>query len=121
MININLQNIEKFIFFDSKLKNLLPDFKGIFDNWAISYRIPELKIMAQRMLIELINKINEDHIQILTRYFKEQVKIERINSNAITHINLSIKEAEEYLNQSITKNALFAYREGEQLYLSIWR
>jgi len=78
--------------------------------------------MAQKMLIDFVNIVSKEDIKILSDYFKEEVKVERIDPNVVNHMEVSIHEAENYLNsQTILKEALLAYREGEQLYISVWR
>jgi phosphopantetheinyl transferase (holo-ACP synthase) len=119
---ITFQNVEKLVFMDSELKKLLPNFKTIFYNWAIAQKESSLKPMAQKMLIDFVNKVSKEDISVLSDYFHEEVKVEKIDANVVNHMEISIYDAENYLNsQTILKEALLAYREGEQLYLSVWR
>ncbi len=111
------------VFFNSELKKLLSDdFQTTFNSWALSQKDPALRAFAQKMLILFVNQVKEKHIKIMSEYFNEEVVVERINTNVATHSEFSIHEAEEKLrSQPILKEAFFAYREGEQLYLSFWR
>ncbi len=119
---ITFQNVEKLVFIDSELRKLLPNFKTTFYNWAIAQKESGLRPMAQKMLIDFVNKISKEDISILSDYFHEEVKVEKIDANVVNHMEMSIYNAENYLNsQTILKEALLAYREDEQLYISVWR
>ena len=119
---ITFQNVEKFVFLNSELRKLLPNLKNIFNSWSLFQKEPSLRPMAQKMLIDFVNIVSKEDIKILSDYFKEEVKVERIDPNVVNHMEVSIHEAENYLNsQTILKEALLAYREGEQLYISVWR
>jgi len=101
---------------------LSDDFKDTFNSWALAQKDPVLRPMAQRMLILFVNQVQEKHIKIMSDYFNEEIKVERIDPNVATHMVLNIYEAEEYLKANpVLKEVMYAYREGEQLYLSFWR
>jgi hypothetical protein len=119
---ITFQNVEKLVFIDSELRKRLLNHKTTFFNWAIVQKEPHLRPIAQKMLIDFVNNVSEEDISILSDYLKEEVKVERIDPNVVNHMETSIHNAENYLNsQTILKEALLAYREGEQLYISVWR
>lgn len=118
---INFQNVEKLVFFDSKLRKLLPDFKNLFHSWGLAQEAM-IRPIAQKTTIEFLNQLKENHIKILSEYFNEEVKVEKIDSNIVKHIDTTINDAEQLLNsQVILKEMVFAYREDEQLYISLWR
>lgn len=123
MKTINFRNVEKLVFLDSLLRNkLYEDFKTIFNSWGLAIQKPELRGIAQKMLIDFLNLVEDKHVKIMSSYFNEEVEVERIDPNVAKHIELSIHEAQDYLNSNpLVKDAMFAYREGDQLYISIWR
>lgn len=119
---ITFQNVEKLVFMDSELKKLLPNFKTAFNNWALAQKESGLRPLAQKMLLDFVNEISQTDISILSDYFHEEVKVEKIDANVVNNMEISIYDAESYLNsQTILKEALLAYREDEQLYISMWR
>ena len=119
---ITFQNVEKLVFLDSKLRNLLPDFKNTFNSWGLAIQAPELRGLAQKMLIDFVNKVEDKHLEVISNYFNEEVEVEKIDPNVAKHLEVSIHEAENYLNSNpFVKEAMFAYREGNQLYISVWR
>ncbi len=123
MMKINFLNVEKLVFLDSKLRNLLtPNYKTIFSSWSISQQSPKFRPLGQKMLIDFINSVDELGVKIISEYFNEEVKVERIDPNVVTTWEISIYEAEDLLNsKSFLSEALTVYREDDKLYISTWR
>lgn len=82
---LNLQNIETLIFLDSKIKNLLPEFSMLFEQWKISKRVPGLKTMGQQCLIDLLNSLENEQLLKLEEYFGEGIVVEPIDAKLIAN------------------------------------
>jgi hypothetical protein len=123
MKTITFNNVENIVFLDTKLRKLLSDdFGKTFNTWSLGQADHTLRPLAQKMLIQFVNKVDDKHIEIMKEYFNEDVKVEKINADIATHIKLPIHEAEQYLNSNaILKEAVFSYRDAEHVYLSFWR
>lgn len=84
-MNLNLQNIEDLIFFDKKAQNLLPEFKGLFDQWNISKRVSGMHNLGKRAFLSLFNSLEYSHVKKLEEYFGENVILEKIEENIVRH------------------------------------
>ena len=115
---LNLLNTEKIIFLDYKLRKLLPDFQNIFFSWGIAQQLPELKPLAQKIIIDFLNQLEEKHIKTISDYLNEEVILEQINPNIIDNFQTSIYNIEDYLS---SPEAVIACRDGDQVYISSWR
>ncbi len=121
-ITITLHNIEKLVFENSEIRRKLSTYKPLFHSWALSRQSPELKSMGQKTMIEVLEKLTDDDIKVIAEELKDEVKVEKVQHNVVNHYNCLIDKAEKVLNaEPIIKEAFFAYREGDSLYISFWR
>jgi hypothetical protein len=122
-IVIAYQNIEQLIFYNKEVQKKLPEFLSIFNTWHLAIRHPSLRVTSQKMLIELLSKLNDNHIQILSEHFKEEVKVDKVDIGVVDNFTISLEEAEDFLNKmpAVLKESHFIYRDENNLYISMWR
>lgn len=114
MISINLNNVEKIVFHNKDLQKHLPGLKKLFHQWRLSYQFPQLKPLRQKILLELLDTIDEKTLQ---EYFREEVYVQKLK-NITTHISVNIDESEQ-LN-SVLGNFCIS-RNATTLYLTSWK
>jgi hypothetical protein len=122
MLILNLENIENLIFHDSKLRSLMPDLHHIFDQWLMAQRIPYLRSLRLRSLMDLLNNLNDEHIALLSSYFQDSVVLTKLDYHIVRNFTVPINEFERELNQldSSFQNMTISRDEGS-LYISFWR
>lgn len=116
---ITLQNIENLIFENSEIRRKLLNHKTLFYRWTSS-RQSNLKSIRQKIIIELLQKLTDEDLKIISKEIGD-VNIERINHNVAENYSCTIDKAEELLNVNLIKETFFVYREEESLYLSVWK
>src|SRR5262245_46515175 len=79
MVLINSQNIEELVFFNREIQDEMPEFKEIFEQWALGIRSPLFKAVANKAKLELLSAISTQHVAILEKHLKEKVLIAHIN------------------------------------------
>ncbi len=122
MLNINLQNIEELLFKNSKIKNLLPEFQHFFDNWAISYRMPALKTIRKQSLINLLNSLNEEHVEKISKFLGDIVIVEQLDYHIIKNFKFSVNDfIERELTNYNSYTNIAVSRTADNLYISLWR
>lgn len=122
MVLLNLKNIEELIFLDSSVRTLLPDLRHIFDQWLLSKRVPTLRSLRLRSLMDMLNSLKNEHIRKLEEYFQDSLALDKIDYHIVRNATLSLdfnadKELLDYVgygNFTISRNA-------EQVYISFWR
>jgi hypothetical protein len=119
-MEINIQNIEEQIFYDKKIRNILPDFKNLFDQWTISQTIPGMKFLALKSALELLNSLNENHIQILEEYFSDKILIDRLDHRTIANLSCTVDEINDLCKFSAFKE-FCVYRNKDKVSLTFWR
>jgi hypothetical protein len=122
MLNINLQNVEELLFKNSKVRESLPEFKHIFDNWFLSYRVSSLKSLRKQALVDLINSLDGTHIEKLARIFGDMIFLEKIDYHIIKNLEFSINDSiEEELKKYKSYNYINVSRNADKLYIMLWR
>ena len=121
MIAINLRNVDEFIFRNKLLKTKLPEFRAYFDQWGLAQQHPFLKSMGKQAAIDLLNALHEGHIGILSEHFGLPVTIDKLSNRIVRNIASSVEEIEKELNKLEVSAQVCAYREGNQVYISMWR
>lgn len=122
MLVINLSNVEDLIFRDVKVRSLLPDLRHIFDQWLMAQRIPYLRSIRRRSLMDFLNSLNNEHIIILEHHFQDSVVLAKIDYHIVRNLTAPVLEFEKELNRldSNFQNVAIS-RDGSSIYLSMWR
>jgi hypothetical protein len=117
MLTLNLQNVEELIFYDKKAQSLLPEFKHLFDSWSLAKRYPALRNLGRRSISDLLKHLTETHVQLLAKYFGDEVSVDDLDYHIVKNYNFNINAVD--LQDSFPN--LVLYRRGDQLYISTWR
>ena len=120
MIVINFSSVEK-LFKDVNIRELLPEFKDLFDKWKLGQFAPSLRPMVQKALLDLLNQLNQQHISKLESYLNDSIKVEKLDYTLVKNYQTSLGDAQERLNSLDLNGELFLYRNANQLYLATWR
>ena len=97
-MKISLKNVEEVIFLNKEIKDKLPEFKNYFYLWQLSKQQHFLKSVGTQAMIDLINNLNERHLNIIKEHygvdvefikFKEsEDRIEELKQNEAVKINV---------------------------------
>lgn len=118
-MKINLQNIEEQIFFNQEIYKLLPEFNNLFYQWQLSKRHPGLSTLGKRSVIDLLNALENKHIQILEEYFGEEIILNKISDNIVKHYESDLDDAN--LCQFTDYKDFSVYRNKDKMKVTFWR
>jgi hypothetical protein len=110
------------VFFDQGLREKLPEFKHLFDQWKLSTMTPGLKALGRRSALELLAALEEDHVRIISNHLGTPVAADKtLDPFTVKLFELPVETAAEELNRIKPGGNVSAYREGGRLYLCLWR
>lgn len=118
MIKLDFHKAQELIFEDDQAKSLFPEFKDIFYQWKLGKIAPSLRPTAQKAVLDFLNKINVNHLEMLSSYFKEEVIVEKLDNFLIKTVEFKINED---VDLSGLMGELFAYRSEDKIYIGAWR
>lgn len=121
MIEINLNNVEKLVLEDGKLRQALPDLQSFFDSWFIGRSTPGLRALASRAKIELLNAILPRHLEVLSVHLNDTVRVRPFDSNVVSNCESAIPEAMTCLKGLEDYSEIAIYRKGDQIKITAWR
>ena len=123
MIVINLQNVEELIFFDKETHGLFPDSKVYFDQWMLAQRIPSLRSLGKRSVIDFLNSVTDEGIERLESYFEDSVTLELIDYHIVKTYSSNVEGVEEELNSARTVgyNNFNVSRNKNIVNITFWR
>jgi hypothetical protein len=121
MVKINLQNVEELLFKNADVVNTLHDLRHIFDKWLMGYRLPLMSSFRLQAKIDLLNYIDDTHIEKLAKIFNDIVFVEKLNYHIVKNLYFSLDYPieNELVNHSLYEIAL--YRTKDEIYLTLWR
>lgn len=119
-MEINLQNIEELIFFDKKVQVLFPEFRHFFDQWQLGQRIPGMKTLGQRSVLELLNSIDEICIRKLEEYFSDIITIDKINHCLTACYDWQTNDVDELCKYTGYRDFCI-HRDENRIYVTFWR
>ena len=65
MININLLNAEEILFLNKEIRDNLPEFRQIFQQWDFAKSTLVLRSIAKKSIMDLLNNISPAQIDII--------------------------------------------------------
>jgi len=119
-MEINLQNIEQLLFFDKKAQALLPEFRHFFDQWQLGQRIPGMKTLGQRSVLELLNSLNENHLRKLEEYYADTILLDKVDHRLVAHHEWPVDEADGLCEFAGYRDFCLG-RDKDRIYISFWR
>jgi hypothetical protein len=122
MLLINLHNVEQMIFSDAECRALLPDLRHLFDQWMLSKRVPTLRSLRMRSLMDLINGLTSDHVRTLEEYFHDKIALDKLDYHIVRSLKLPLEfdPDREFADFSDYSEFVIS-RSADQLYVSFWR
>ena len=124
MIKINFLNIEKLIFEDPEVQNILPAYTfSYFEQWKLGKRVPFLKQTSRQAMLDLLENLSS-HTDILEEYFDETVIIETLNHHAVWNFKIPIDDQKSFCEQLCQMEGYPNYsiwRDSDFIYVSLWR
>lgn len=118
MIVLNIHNTEDLIFYNAQIKKILPDFIDLFNQWAFSKQNVGFQQLTKRTVSDFLEKLQEEHLDILKRYFKTEVAIDNMDYHIIKNVEMNCDCAELKAWDGFNFSA---YRTKDRLYVTFWR
>jgi hypothetical protein len=118
MLIINFNNVENLIFRNEEAQILLPEFKHLFDSWKFAIKNPSFRNLGKRSLSDFLNHLTKDNIQILSKYFKSDIRIDKLDYHIVKNVDFDISETN--ILQDVFSNIVL-FRKNNHLYVSSWR
>ena len=118
MINLNLQNVEELVFYDKKIQQLLPEFKNLFNSWALAVQ-SSLRGIAKKSISDFLNQLTPEHIKILENYFSANLEIDKLDYRIVRNYSFPLDEIN--LDNVDTFSNVFLSRDDKQVHISFWR
>lgn len=122
---INFSNVEQVIFEDEKTHKLFPSyFSNYFETWKLGKRMPMFRQLGKEALLDLLNSIRNEHLNALEGYFGERIVVEKLYYDTVRNLKIPLDKAEDACNQLcdvVGFNYFSTWRDGDYLYISLWR
>lgn len=124
MIVINFKNIEELVFFNDDIrKSLYAKYQKFYDTWTISKRVPHLKAIGLKAILDLLSSLDQEDITFLSEHFKQDVKVEKLSYHLVQNVSMDISsEIELFLDEKLDwKGEIAIHRNAKMLHLTSWR
>jgi len=121
MITLNLRNVEEILFQNYEIRKQLPEFRHYFDQWSFAQQHTFLKQTGKQAVLDLLDNLNENHAQIISKYFGTNITIDKFNNRTVRQYEFEVDELPNKIKDIQDHGHLFLYRKGNQVYLCTWR
>jgi len=115
MIQIGFHNAAELLFQNQLIKNSMPRFKHLFDSWELAQKIPQMRSLGIRSVIDFLNSINANEIEEISKIFKSPIEIMKIEINSYKNISGYVDDFELQLPLNINVNDLCVYRNKDKV------
>lgn len=125
MVYLNFSNIEKLVFENEEVRQVLPvQYFSFFEQWKLGRMVPMLKQIGRMAMIDLLNALTDEDVALLDDFFGDRVVVEKLNYHAVENIVVPLKDS-QYVCQKLCEITQFMYfstwRDENYLYISLWR
>jgi hypothetical protein len=120
-MEINIQNIEKIIFYDKKIWEHIPELKNFYNQWCLSQKALGMRDIGKRAVINFMEQLNDNHISKLEKYFGETILIDKIDHNILICMSLDKSAIEQTLCKYDNYKDFFITRNKNQVSICFWR
>lgn len=120
---ISFSNAENLVFTDNQLTQMMQKHFSIFEQWRLGKRIPYLRNMGKKAILDFLNVLDDDDIELLENYFGEKIEIEKLNYNIAVDYKILLSETEicKTLCTIESLNNFSTWRDDKYLYISTWK
>lgn len=115
MIQIGFHNAAELLFQNQLIKNSMPRFKHLFDSWELAQKIPQMRSLGIRSVIDFLNSINANEIEEISKIFKSPIEIMKIEINSYKNISGYVNDFELQLPLNINVSDLCVYRNKDKV------
>ena len=120
MIRIDLENVEKLIFEEESVRRLFPEHAHLFDQWKLGVRIPSLRQLARRSLLDFLDRVTPKELDRLSSHLESQVIKVSLDYNVVKNFEFTIEELCDSICE--VKPMAFCLTRGKDLAkLTFWR
>jgi len=120
MLKLNIQNVEDIVFSDKDLRKKLPELNHLFVTWDMSKMSFAMRHIGKRACLDFLSQVNPEQIEIISQHINFSLSVDVLDSKLVKNIDSTIDKVSEELEEAGNYN-IAAYREGEQVYLSLWK
>lgn len=124
MLYLNFSNVEDLVFRDRGAQGRLPThYFSVFEQWRLSQQFSYLRELGRQAVLDFLNGVSEDEVRALEDLFGERIVVERLNYNVAVNLKIPLAAAEvcKALCEVEGFNYFSTWRDGDHLYVSLWR
>lgn len=118
MMKISLKNVEEVIFLNKEIKDKLPEFKNYFYLWQLSKQQHFLKSVGTQAMIDLINNLNERHLNIIKEHYGVDVEFIKFSNKIVDNFEFYLNENDFDELPKICNMAI--HRNKEKVFVTTW-
>lgn len=120
MIHINVNNAEKILFSNYTIRESLPEFQKIFNQWDLSKTHSILRGITKKTIVELLQALSGEDIIKISNILGEVVTIDNLGYHIVKNISLPL-DCEKELNSLVGLDNFSISRDEDKVYISFWR
>lgn len=116
---LNIVNVEELVFYDDKIWKNMPELTHLRDQWRISKLSPTLRLTGRRAMAEFLTAARGKYEAVLSNRFGTEVTIDKIDSRVVK--NMEFNSSEECINPDGEYSGFAVHREGDRVFMTLWR
>lgn len=115
MIQIGFHNAAELLFQNQLIRNSMPKFKHLFDSWELAQKIPQMRSLGVRSVIDFLNSISPNEIEEISKIFKSPIEIMKIEINNYKNISGYVDDFELQLPININVSDMCIHRNKDKV------
>ncbi len=121
MIKLDFEKTEELIFRNESLRKKLPEFSHLFNQYNLSIRVPALRPLGKRSILEFLEKVNENQLELISLHLGYKISKDNLDFQIVRNLNFTIENICESLCESNTLQNMCISRDNEEIKITFWR
>jgi len=115
MIQIGFHNAAELLFQNQLIKNALPKHKHFFDSWELAQKIPQMRSLGIRSIVDFLNYLTEKEIETISEIFKSPIEIMKIELSSFKNVSGNIEDFVMQLPLNINVSDFCVHRSKDKV------
>lgn len=119
-ITLTVKNVEEIVFSNNKIMSSLPKYKPLFETWLFASRVPSLKSLRYKTVVEFLKLLTKSELLLLEQLVKKELLLDNSIYESCKNCEGEIENIEFNLPTNFNTSDFCIYRKGNQVGVTLW-
>lgn len=121
MVKLDFAKAEELVFQDESMRRLLPEFAHLIDQYNLGVRVPPLRQLGKRSILEFLEKASASDLEVISRHVGYIVTKDDLDFQIVRNLDFKLENLCDSLCNCQPLTNLCISRNEETIQVTFWR